>query len=76
MTSADATHVAHHFDDAQQQYDAASLGMWLFIHLMQLVNFRNRVLVFVQWAWNYVTYDRSALLITGEDREERQDRGD
>jgi NADH dehydrogenase len=50
--------------------------LWLFIHLMQLVNFRNRVLVFVQWAWNYVTYDRSALLITGEDREERQDRGD
>ena len=38
--------------------------LWLFIHLMQLVNFRNRVLVFVQWAWNYVTYDRSALLIT------------
>jgi hypothetical protein len=23
--------------------------------------------VFVQWAWNYVTYDRSALLITGEE---------
>lgn len=38
--------------------------LWLFIHLMNLVNFRNRVLVFVQWAWNYVTYDRSALLIT------------
>jgi cytochrome c oxidase subunit 3 len=31
MTTAAATHVAHHFDDADQQYDAASLGMWLFL---------------------------------------------
>lgn len=29
--SATATHVAHHFDDAEQQYDAAGLGMWLFL---------------------------------------------
>jgi cytochrome c oxidase subunit 3 len=29
--STTATHVAHHFDDAQQQYQAASLGMWLFL---------------------------------------------
>ena len=29
--SAAATHVAHHFDDAEQQYTAASLGMWLFL---------------------------------------------
>jgi NADH:ubiquinone reductase (H+-translocating) len=40
--------------------------MWLFIHLMKIVNFRNRVLVFMQWMWNYVTYDRSARLITGD----------
>jgi NADH dehydrogenase len=33
---------------------------------MYIVNFRNRLLVFVQWAWNYFTYDRSARLITGE----------
>jgi NADH:ubiquinone reductase (H+-translocating) len=39
--------------------------LWLFVHLMNLVNFRNRVLVFVQWGWNYLTYDRSARLITG-----------
>lgn len=43
--------------------------LWLFIHLMNIVNFRNRVLVFFQWAWNYLTHDRSARLITGaEDR--------
>lgn len=38
---------------------------WLFVHLMQLVSFRNRLLVLLQWAWNYFTYDRSARLITG-----------
>jgi NADH dehydrogenase len=38
--------------------------IWLFIHLMQLVTFQNRVLVLTQWAWNYITRDRSARLIT------------
>jgi NADH:ubiquinone reductase (H+-translocating) len=39
--------------------------LWLFIHLMNLVNFRNRLLVLLQWGWNYFTFDRSAWLITG-----------
>src|SRR4029077_3191786 len=38
---------------------------WLFIHIMFLIGFRNRLLVFIQWAWSYVTYERSARLITG-----------
>lgn len=38
---------------------------WLFIHLMYLVQFGNRVLILVQWAWNYLTWSRSARLITG-----------
>ena len=38
---------------------------WLFIHLMYLAAFENRVLVIVQWGWNYVTKNRSARLITG-----------
>lgn len=38
---------------------------WLFIHLMYLVQFGNRVLILVQWAWNYLTWNRSARLITG-----------
>lgn len=37
---------------------------WLFIHLMYLVEFENRVLVFFQWAWNYFTWNRGARLIT------------
>ena len=38
--------------------------MWLFIHLMQLVRFENRILVLIQWGWNYLTFNRSARLIT------------
>ncbi|PWB73504.1 FAD-dependent oxidoreductase [candidate division GN15 bacterium] len=41
---------------------------WLFVHLMKLVEFENRVLVFIQWAWNYVTKNRGARLITSEHR--------
>ncbi|HEX4129271.1 MAG TPA: NAD(P)/FAD-dependent oxidoreductase [Pirellulales bacterium] len=39
---------------------------WLFVHLMTLVQFQNRVLVLVQWAWAYVTRNRAARLITGD----------
>lgn len=38
---------------------------WLFIHILFLIGFRNRLQVFIQWAWSYVTYERSARLITG-----------
>ncbi|MGD0931082.1 MAG: NAD(P)/FAD-dependent oxidoreductase [Candidatus Korobacteraceae bacterium] len=41
---------------------------WLFIHIMFLVGFRNRILVMIQWAWSYLTYERGARLITGESR--------
>lgn len=41
--------------------------LWLFIHLMNIVNYRNRILVFLQWAWNYMTHERSARLITGSE---------
>ena len=39
--------------------------VWLFIHLMYLVGFENRLLVFVQWAFYYFTFNRRARLITG-----------
>ncbi len=39
--------------------------IWLFIHLMYLVGFQNRLLVFVQWAFSYLTFNRKARLITG-----------
>jgi NADH:ubiquinone reductase (H+-translocating) len=40
--------------------------IWIFIHLLYIVQFQNRLLIFVQWGWLYLTYDRSARLITGE----------
>jgi len=39
--------------------------LWLFVHLMYLVEFENRLLVFVQWAYNYFTRKRGARLIAG-----------
>ncbi len=36
---------------------------WLFIHLMLLVGFRNRVIVLFNWIWNYFSYDRAIRLI-------------
>ncbi|HEX7419601.1 MAG TPA: NAD(P)/FAD-dependent oxidoreductase [Thermoanaerobaculia bacterium] len=38
---------------------------WLALHIFFLIGFRNRLLVFMQWAWAYVTYQRGARLITG-----------
>lgn len=38
--------------------------IWMFVHLMYQADVENRVLVFVQWLWNYITHNRSALLIT------------
>jgi NADH dehydrogenase len=36
---------------------------WLFLHLVTLLGFRNRVMVMISWLWNYLTYDRSVRLI-------------
>ncbi len=40
---------------------------WLFIHILFLIGFRNRMIVMIQWAWSYLTYERGARLITGSD---------
>jgi NADH dehydrogenase len=39
--------------------------VWVFVHLMYLVEFENRLLVFVEWVYNYLTRNRGARLITG-----------
>jgi NADH:ubiquinone reductase (H+-translocating) len=39
--------------------------LWLFIHLMYIVQFQNRVIVFMQWGFEYLTFSRGARLITG-----------
>ena len=41
--------------------------MWLFVHLMALVGFRNRIAVLAQWGWSYLSFQRNARLIRGSD---------
>lgn len=43
---------------------------WLFIHLLFLIGFRNRLMVMAEWAWDYITYNHSARLITDSSNEE------
>ena len=37
---------------------------WLFVHVLLLVGFRNRLAVIFSWAWSYVTFNRGSRLIT------------
>lgn len=39
--------------------------VWLLIHILMLIGFRNRVMVFCNWVWSFFTYDRGSRLITG-----------
>ncbi len=36
---------------------------WMFVHLMAIVGVKNRLLIFINWMWNYLTYDQSLRLI-------------
>jgi len=42
---------------------------WLTLHLVMLIGFRNRANVLVNWAWNYLTYDRGSRVIVEPDPE-------
>jgi NADH dehydrogenase len=37
--------------------------VWMFVHLISIVGLKNRLLIFINWAWNYITYDQSLRLI-------------
>jgi NADH dehydrogenase len=41
---------------------------WLFVHVLFLIGFKNRLLVLTEWAWSYLTFQRGARLITGNSR--------
>ncbi|TMA50352.1 MAG: NAD(P)/FAD-dependent oxidoreductase [Deltaproteobacteria bacterium] len=47
--------------------------VWLVIHLVMLIGFRNRLVVLVNWAWNYFTYDRGLRAIVGAEHETSED---
>ena len=38
--------------------------VWLFIHILFLVGYRNRIVVLLQWAWSYISFNKGARLIT------------
>ena len=40
---------------------------WLVVHLFQILGVKNKVFVFLNWIWNYITYDQSLRLIIGGD---------
>ncbi|MBS1796744.1 MAG: NAD(P)/FAD-dependent oxidoreductase [Acidobacteria bacterium] len=46
--------------------------VWLFVHLISLIGFRNRLYVVSEWFWAYLTRERSARLITGDAAEMRE----
>jgi len=41
--------------------------IWIFVHITYLIEFDNKLLVLIQWTWNYITHKRGARLITGKD---------
>jgi NADH dehydrogenase len=45
--------------------------IWMFVHLMLLVGFRNRVVVFINWTWNYIRYNNGLRLIIRPYRKKR-----
>jgi len=47
--------------------------VWLVVHLVMLIGFRNRLVVLVNWAWNYFTYDRGLRAIVGTEPDAGED---
>jgi NADH dehydrogenase len=47
-------------------------AMWLVVHLLFLVGFRNKISVLIQWTYSYLTYKRGARIITGVDEVQQQ----
>ena len=44
--------------------------IWMFIHLVSITGFRNRVFTCISWIWSYISYDRSNRLIIGRTKEQ------
>ena len=46
--------------------------VWMFVHLMSIVGVKNRVLIFVNWLWSYITFDQSLRLILRPSQKAKQ----
>ena len=49
----------------------AAWVLWLFVHLMAILGVKNRLFVFINWAWSYLTYDQSLRLLIKPKKETR-----
>ncbi len=47
--------------------------IWMFVHLMSIVGVKNKLLIFLDWVWNYLTYDQSLRLIIRQKARSRED---
>ena len=47
--------------------------LWAVVHIMMLIGFRNRLIVFMEWVWSYFSSQRSARLITSDDIKDMED---
>lgn len=45
--------------------------LWLFVHLMSLIGFKNKIFVMINWMWNYMTYDQSLRVIVNAKKKEK-----
>jgi NADH dehydrogenase len=45
--------------------------LWLVVHIYYLIGFRNRAIVLMEWAWGYLTFQRGARIIVGDDEDHR-----
>ncbi|MFA7065928.1 MAG: NAD(P)/FAD-dependent oxidoreductase, partial [Dysgonamonadaceae bacterium] len=50
--------------------------IWMFLHLMLILSVRNKLVIFINWAWNYITKNSSLRLILIDEKEEDDDSGD
>jgi NADH:ubiquinone reductase (H+-translocating) len=67
MATIGRNHAIVEFPNGQRFHGFVGWVMWLALHIVYLMGFRNRARVLVNWAWNYLTYDRGARLILGKD---------
>lgn len=47
--------------------------VWMFVHLISIVGYRNRLLVLINWMWSYFSYDKGMRLIVGHKKEPKSD---
>jgi NADH dehydrogenase len=63
MATVGRNHAVVEFTKHIKYYGFLAWVTWLFVHLMSIVGVKNRIFVFLNWMWSYITYDQSLRLI-------------